>query len=194
LLGFRKERFEKLEAGDFWLSEHPEQVGSVSWDAALTRICSWAKLRDLKTRRDFLYANTHFDHRGAIARENSARLIVKKLSELAEGTPIVLTGDFNTTEDSKAYAAIARQNGNGAAWLVDSYREVHAQRMPDEASFNGFKPVVKGSRIDFIFHSAELKANSATIERDRSPEGRFASDHYAATAELEFLAPRPPSH
>jgi endonuclease/exonuclease/phosphatase family metal-dependent hydrolase len=185
LLGFRKDRFEKLEAGDFWLSEHPDEVGSVSWDAALTRICSWAKLRDRETGREFLYANTHFDHKGPIARENSAKLIAKRLAELAKGIPVVLTGDFNATEDSKAYAAIARRDGNGTDW-IDSYREVHLQRMPVEASFNGFKPVVNGSRIDFIFHSAELKAISATIERDSSPEGKFASDHYAVTAVLEY--------
>jgi endonuclease/exonuclease/phosphatase family metal-dependent hydrolase len=185
MLGFRKDRFEKLDAGDFWLSEHPGQVGSVSWDAALTRICTWAKLRDRKTGREFLYANTHFDHKGAIARENSAKLIAKKLAELANGSPVVLTGDFNTTEDSKAYAAIARGKGNSTGW-VDSYREVHPQRLPDEASFNGFKPVVNGSRIDFIFHSPELTATAATIERERSPEGRLASDHYAVTAVLEF--------
>jgi endonuclease/exonuclease/phosphatase family metal-dependent hydrolase len=186
LLGFRKDRFEKSDAGDFWLSEHPEEVGSVSWDAALTRICSWAKLRERQTGREFFYANTHFDHKGPIARENSAKLIAKKLTDLAKGSPVVLTGDFNTSEDSKAYAAMASRDGNRAGW-IDSYREVHPQRMPDEASFNGFKPVVKGSRIDFIFHSPELKATSATIERDRSPEGKFASDHYAVTAVLEFL-------
>jgi endonuclease/exonuclease/phosphatase family metal-dependent hydrolase len=190
LLGFRRDRFEKLEAGDFWLSEHPEEVGSVSWDAALTRICSWAKLRDRQTAREFLYANTHFDHKGPIARENSAKLIVKKLAELAKGSPVVLTGDFNATEDSKAYAAMAHKNGTGAGW-IDSYREVHPQRNPVEASFNGFKPVVNGLRIDFIFHSADLKATSATIEQKRSPEGRFASDHYAVTGVLEFLAPSP---
>jgi endonuclease/exonuclease/phosphatase family metal-dependent hydrolase len=186
LLGFRRARFEKLDSGDFWLSEHPEQIGSVSWDAALTRICSWAKLRDRETSREFLYANTHFDHKGSLARENSARLIAKRLTAMSKGIPIVLTGDFNATEDTKAYTAITRPDEHGTPTLVDSYREVHPQRMPDEASFNGFKPVVKGSRIDFIFHSAELKATAATIERDRSPAQKFASDHYAVTAVLHF--------
>jgi endonuclease/exonuclease/phosphatase family metal-dependent hydrolase len=189
LVGFRTERFQQLGAGDFWLSEHPEEIGSRSWDAALTRICSWVRLRDKLAGRELLYANTHFDHKGPIAREHSARLLATKLTGLAKGAPIVLTGDFNATEDSKAYAAIATPNGKGLAWLLDAYREVHPLRKPDEASFNGFKPVVNGSRIDFIFHSAELKATSATIERQRSPEGKFASDHYPVTAVLEFKHP-----
>jgi endonuclease/exonuclease/phosphatase family metal-dependent hydrolase len=186
LLGFRKERFEKLDAGTFWLSEHPEEIGSRSWDAALPRICTWAKLRDKSSGREFLYANTHFDHKGHVARENSAQLIVTKLADLAKGLPIILTGDFNVNEDSKPYAVITRTNANSATSLIDSYREVHPLRKPDEASFNGFKPVIKGSRIDFIFHSAQLKATAATIERQRSPEGKFASDHYAVTAVLVF--------
>jgi endonuclease/exonuclease/phosphatase family metal-dependent hydrolase len=188
LLGFRKERFEKLDAGDFWLSEHPEEIGSRSWDAALPRICTWARLRDRTAGREFLYANTHFDHKGHLAREKSAQLILTRLTAMAKGAPIILTGDFNITEDAKPYAVIARPNGNGSASLIDSYREVHPVRRPDEASFNGFKPVINGSRIDFIFHSAQLKATAATIERQRSPEGKFASDHYAVTAVLVFGA------
>jgi endonuclease/exonuclease/phosphatase family metal-dependent hydrolase len=186
LLGFRKERFEKLDAGTFWLSEHPEEIGSQSWDAALPRICTWAKLRDRTAGREFLYANTHFDHKGHVAREKSAQLILTRLMDLAKGAPIILTGDFNINEDSRPYALIAAHDRNSAVSLVDSYREVHPLRKSDEASFNGFKPVVNGSRIDFIFHSAQLKATAATIERQRSPEGKFASDHYAVTAVLGF--------
>jgi endonuclease/exonuclease/phosphatase family metal-dependent hydrolase len=186
LLGFRKDRFEKLDSGTFWLSEHPEEIGSRSWDAALPRICTWAKLRDKTVGREFLYANTHFDHKGQIAREKSAQLILTRLKDLAKGAPVVLTGDFNVTEDSKPYALIAGHDRNTSGSLVDSYREMHPLRKPDEASFNGFKPVVNGSRIDFIFHSAQLKATAATIERQRSPEGKFASDHYAVTAVLAW--------
>src|SRR5688572_30355099 len=45
---WRKDRFEKLDAGHFWLSETPEVPGSKSWDTALTRMTTWVKLRDKK--------------------------------------------------------------------------------------------------------------------------------------------------
>src|SRR5690349_20912672 len=35
---FRRERFEKLRAGHFWLSPTPDVAGSKGWDAALPRI------------------------------------------------------------------------------------------------------------------------------------------------------------
>src|SRR4030095_12411577 len=43
---FRRDRFEKLREGVFWLSETPEMPGSKSWDAAITRLVMWTELRD----------------------------------------------------------------------------------------------------------------------------------------------------
>lgn len=187
MIGFRRERFENLGGGNFWLSETPEVAGSKSWDAALTRICTWVRLRDRVTQRTFLYANTHFDHKGVVAREKAAGVIAARVRELARDEPLILTGDLNVNEDTQAYAVIAKPAADGsAAWLIDSYREVHPQRVPEEASFHGFKGTRVGSRIDFIFHSRELKAIRATIERDVSSDGRYPSDHYPVTAVLEW--------
>jgi endonuclease/exonuclease/phosphatase family metal-dependent hydrolase len=186
LIGFRRDRFDNIVGGDFWLSENPEVAGSKSWDAALTRICTWVRLRDRVTKREFLYANTHFDHKGVQAREQSAHVIAKRVRDLAKGNPIILTGDLNINEDTPAYAVLAKPQGGSPAWLVDSYREVHPQRSPDEASFHAFKGTRTGSRIDFIFHTRELKATASTIERNTAPNGRYPSDHYAVTAVLEW--------
>lgn len=187
LIGYREDRFEKLANGDFWLSETPEVVGSKSWDAAITRICTWVRLRDRATGREIFYANTHFDHKGIVAREQSAQLLVKRLAELAQGKPICLTGDFNADEDSPVYGVIAKpQNGSDVGWLVDAYRAVHPNRSTEEATFHGFTGTKVGSRIDFIFHSRDFKPVSATIERRVSPVGKYSSDHYAVTAVLEY--------
>ena len=37
LIAYRRAKFAEVAHGDFWLSEHPEEIGSKSWDAALTR-------------------------------------------------------------------------------------------------------------------------------------------------------------
>ncbi len=68
-------------------------------DAALTRICSWVRLKDRLTGRELIYANTHWDHRGKIARRKAAVLIKQKLPTLSKSQPVILTGDFNSTED-----------------------------------------------------------------------------------------------
>jgi endonuclease/exonuclease/phosphatase family metal-dependent hydrolase len=184
MVAYRKGRFSGVTQGDFWLSEEPEVVGSKSWDAALTRICSWVRLRENATGREFVFANTHFDHKGVIARQEASKVISKRLSEIARGVPASLTGDLNVTEDNPAYAVLVRPATPGAIRWIDSYREVHPQRLPDEVSFHGFKGTVQGARIDFVFHTDHFAATSSEIDRFGPREGRWPSDHYPVTAVL----------
>ena len=184
-LGYRRDRFVALASGTFWLSETPAVAGSKSWDSALPRICSWVRLREIATGRELVYANTHFDHRGVVARREAARVLAEQIGPIAAGVPAILTGDFNLHEDNPAYAALVKPGQpDWIAW-IDSYRTRHPQRQPDEASFNGFKGTVKGSRIDFVFHTAHFQATAAAIDRT-SRNGRYPSDHYPVTAVLEL--------
>jgi endonuclease/exonuclease/phosphatase family metal-dependent hydrolase len=181
---YRTSRFEALNSGNFWLSETPEKVGSISWDAACTRICTWARLRDRASGKEFLYANTHFDHKGSVARLESARLIRKQLPSLAKGSPVILIGDFNCIEDDEPYRLLTESDGEPGVPLLDTYRVVHPVRGKDEASFHGFKGNVVGSRIDWILASRPFKATAAEIVHARN--GRLPSDHYPVTAVLAF--------
>ncbi|MDB6057416.1 MAG: endonuclease [Verrucomicrobiales bacterium] len=186
LIAFRTNRYALLDSGNFWLSDKPDVPGSVGWDAKLTRLCSWVRLQDKANGKEFVFANTHYDHVGHLARENSSRLIMKKLPQISHGNPIIITGDFNTREDDPPYQTIMHPTEPGMAHFIDSYREVHPKRSPDESSFSAFKGTVHGSRIDFILHTPELHAVSATIDRTKSAEGKFPSDHYAVTAVLRW--------
>ncbi|MFM9029090.1 MAG: endonuclease/exonuclease/phosphatase family protein [Opitutaceae bacterium] len=183
-VGFRRDRFTLVASGTFWLSETPDTPGSKSWDAALPRICTWVRLRETGTGRELVFANTHFDHRGKIARQEAARVLSERLGPVARGVPAILTGDFNIDEDNPAYAVLTRPARPEWIPWIDAYRAVHQERRPDEASFNGFKGVTRGSRIDFVFHTRHFRATAATIDRS-SREGRFPSDHYPVTAMLE---------
>ena len=185
LIAYRKSRFTAVANGDFWLSETPEIPGSKSWDAALTRICSWVRLRETATGREFLFANTHFDHKGVVARQEASRLISARLPLIAAGLPAILTGDLNIDEDNPAYAVLTRPTAPTAIRWIDSFRAVYPTRSPDELSFNGFKGGTVGSRIDFIFHTADLTATAAAIDRT-SRAGRYPSDHYPVNAVLQF--------
>ncbi|MFM9078770.1 MAG: endonuclease/exonuclease/phosphatase family protein [Opitutaceae bacterium] len=183
-VGFSRNRFTLVASGTFWLSETPDTPGSKSWDAALPRICTWVRLRETGTGRELVFANTHFDHRGKIARQEAARVLSERLGPIAAGVPAILTGDFNINEDNPAYAVLTRPARPEWIPWIDAYRAVHQERRPDEASFNGFKGVTRGSRIDFVFHTRHFRATAATIDRS-SREGRFPSDHYPVSAMLE---------
>src|SRR5688572_30382932 len=135
---FRKDRFELLDGGTFWLSQTPETIGSKGWDANIPRIVTWAKLRDRRANdRTLLIANTHWDHMGKVARRGSATLMRDRLKALAGDAPVIVTGDFNCTEDDPPYAALVRADSDPK--LIDAYRAIHTQRSPDESTFSAFK-------------------------------------------------------
>jgi len=184
-IGYRKSRFTAVADGNFWLSETPEVIGSKSWDAALTRICSWVRLRETATGKEFVFANTHFDHKGVIARQEASKVISQRVSAIAADVPALLTGDLNINEDNPAYAVFVKPTTPGAIRWTDAFRAVHPQRDPDEASFHAFKGGTTGSRIDFIFHTDHFVATAATIDRT-AKDVRYPSDHYPVTAVVRW--------
>ncbi len=190
-LYFRKDRFEKLDGGHFWLSETPKQPGSKSWDSALPRIATWVKLKD-RTAKDglpVLFLNTHFDHRGTKARLESARLIRQQLSELGKGCRIVITGDFNAAEASESYAELFADAAGKTSPIVDTFRIAHPKRGADEGTFSGFQAnTISGARIDWIGCSRDWEIRSAGIDRT-AKDGRTPSDHFPITAVLRATSP-----
>lgn len=180
-LMYREDRFELLDSGHFWLSETPEVAGSVSWDSSLTRMLSWVALRDRRDGAELVFANVHFDHRGQQARLESAKLIRSRASEIPYGVPVILTGDFNTTEDDAPYAALVKGEGfDGGKW-VDTYRVIQPERAENEASFNGWHATRKGSRIDWIITTPDVTTLDARINYTQE-NGRNPSDHYPVEA------------
>jgi endonuclease/exonuclease/phosphatase family metal-dependent hydrolase len=187
---FRRDRLEVLAESTFWLSETPEVAGSRGWDAALPRIATWGKLRDRRTGAVFHLLNTHLDHVGETARRESARLLLRKVVEIAgPDGPVVLTGDFNATPDSEPYRILTTGEGTRRA-LVDA---LHASTCPHHgptSSWNGFKGIEPGRRIDFVFVRPPVVVRQHGILSDTF-DGRFPSDHLPVVAEITFGGPDP---
>ena len=177
---YRLDRFERVDSGHLWLSETPTVPGSRSWDSSLPRMLIWIELRDRRgSRESFLFANTHFDHRGARARLESARIIRGWLEERRPARPVILTGDFNTPEGSDPYRVLV---GPGGA-LIDSHRAVHERRSEREGTFSAFSDRREGARIDWILHSPAFATLNAFINHTRE-NGRNPSDHFPVEAVL----------
>ena len=174
---YQKDRFEVQQSGTFWLSETPEKV-STGWDAALPRVCTYAQFYDRKLNRSFWHFNTHFDHMGQLARDESARLILTKIEELT--TPedrVVVTGDFNAMPED---APIQRMKK-----AMDDPLETLQLEGPT-GTFSGFKlDAPLNRRIDYIF-SRNLKPRSYQHLSERRANGRFISDHMAIISIFKF--------
>jgi endonuclease/exonuclease/phosphatase family metal-dependent hydrolase len=181
---FRKDRFKLLNKGDFWLSETPDKP-SMGWDGTCChRICSWVQLQDLASKKKFYVFNAHFDHQGVQARQESSKLILQKIQEIAGQEPVILTGDFNGDHSSGWYQAIANSGK-----LKDTFREVKHPYVTNP-SFNGFKHPKEGKQIiDHVFVTGNFKVNRWGVLTD-SYHGKYPSDHFPILVELELGAKR----
>jgi len=178
---YRKDRFELLENATFWLSETPEKI-STGWDAALPRIATWAKFKDRQTEKIFYHFNTHFDHRGETARVESAKLILKKITKIAKGQAVVLTGDFNANTTSLPYRTLVDEKNK--AHVVDALTVSEVPHHGPLGTWSNFKfPGVPGRRIDYVFVKNKLKVKKHANLSD-SWSGRFPSDHLPVLATL----------
>jgi endonuclease/exonuclease/phosphatase family metal-dependent hydrolase len=176
---FNKHKFSLVEKGDFWLSETPEKP-SLGWDAAINRICSWVKLNENSSGKTFYVFNAHYDHRGVVAREESSKLVLKKIKEIAGSAPAIFMGDLNGDHSSKCYQLIA-QSGH----LKDAY-ETSPIRYASNGSFNGFgNAIEKNNIIDHIFLTSSVSVLRHGILTD-TYMGKYPSDHFPVLVEVSF--------
>lgn len=169
--------FELIKANTFWLSPTPEKV-SKGWDAALERICTYGRFKDIQSGKELYVFNTHFDHVGETARANSVRLILHKIQEInTENLPVVLTGDLNLEPDSEPIQLMQRV-------LTDGQTATQTPFYGPTGTFNGFDPdMVLDRRIDYIFVE-NLEVKRYLHIDDRMENNMHISDHLPVLAEL----------
>lgn len=196
---YKKDKVRLLNHGDFWLSETPEKPG-LGWDAVCIRICTWGKFSvitpDDGHRRGlfgrgpkpietvFYYFNLHMDHVGVVARREAAKLVVARIREIAQGAPVILTGDFNVDQTNEIYTIFTE-----SGLLKDSYDAARI-RFAENGTFNAFKTdYYTTSRIDHVFVSPEMKVEAYGVftnsywTPDETDETLKASD---APQEISF--------
>jgi len=182
---YKDSLFHIVDSGTFWLSETPDIPGSMGWDAACTRVATWVKLNDLQTGKTFYVFNTHFDHRGVIARKYSAMLLLKKVGEITGKSPIIVAGDFNCDESSDVYEILVHESSPYNKPLNNS-RIIAEERSGPPYTFVGFDFIgVPGDIIDHIFIDSSFLANCHIIVTDNE-DGIYPSDHLPVLVEVKF--------
>ena len=165
---YKSSEMKVLQENTFWLSETPEKV-SVGWDAALPRICTYAKFELMASKKQFWHFNTHFDHMGEIARDESAKLMVSKIKALMDGVDaVVLSGDFNAEPHEEPIL------------VLNHSFEDPADRVKPQGpvgTFSGFQlDAPLDRRIDCIFTKNMEVKTYRHIDTKRA-NGRWISDH-----------------
>ena len=200
-IAFRKDRFEPVKSGTFWLSETPDEPGSKSWKAALPRICSYAVLKDKATGKTLAFANTHTDHASEEAREKGMLLVIERMKEFSGDAPVVFVGDHNCLEYEKPAKAVAKllkdalyisETPPEGSWRTFNYwrykekEQTIAEALAKpvrERSIPGSKSDSK--RIDYIYVSPGTRVlGYRTIAATRPGTNLYPSDHFPSVAEV----------
>lgn len=181
---YRKDKFEIIDSGNFWLSENPNAVGVKGWDAACERICTWAIFMHKKEKKKFLFMNTHLDHIGQEARRNSIDLILSEIKRISKNNlPVILTGDFNATPDDEIIHKVKKDYVD--LKLEDAFDIAKIKKGPEWTFHNfGKLPNKEKVRIDYIFLK-NIKVNRYSVDTDYY-DGVYISDHYPVISEIIF--------
>lgn len=173
--------FKMISAGGYWLSETPHVPGSRSWESAGVRLANWVRLEAAGSQKEFRAINTHLDHVSQVARENQARLICEDASAYPEAYPQILAGDINCNATNRVMGILRE-----GAW-EDTYEAVHGISDPGYThhAFVGPEHESDIGKIDWIFTRGDLRVVGAEVVRD-SRDGRFPSDHYFVSCDVEL--------
>jgi endonuclease/exonuclease/phosphatase family metal-dependent hydrolase len=208
-IAVRADRWTVVDSDTFWLSETPSEP-STGWDAAHPRIATWALVRAVGDEdAALLVVNTHFDHVGAHARRESARLLRERLPEVAEqlpeivdggasdpaeSLPVALVGDLNCTpgsdphrillgDDPGAASSGPNETGDDRLQLRDAAATADLRHGP-HTSLTDFARLIDGRRIDHALVSPAFDVGAFATLTDRDDRGRYPSDHLPILARL----------
>lgn len=172
---YRKDRLKLVESGDFWLSDTPDKVASITWGNVFPRMVNWALFERLDDHKRFYLLDTHFPYRDQDedARTKGAREMAAWIAKLPADVPVIVTGDFNTEPSSEAHKVLTASLKD--AWDTVPKREGPAKTFHD---FTG-KPTVQ---IDWILYRG-VKANRMET-LTTSKDGRYPSDHFPVVADF----------
>lgn len=181
---YKKDKFELLDEGTFWLSATPD-IPSRGWDAALNRICSWGKFKEKESGKEFYFFNTHFDHQGNIARRESAKLLLTKIKSIAGDLPAFCTGDFNLTPETEPMQSLIKSN------FIWDAREISKVRASGTlGTFHNWDlskaPAAYTNRIDYIFVTVKIDIESFRTINDDLELQTISSDHFPVFAKAKL--------
>lgn len=174
------------DAATIWLSPTPE-VQSTGWDAALPRIASYAFFEHKQTKDRFWVINTHLDHKGEVARYESAKILTALAQKLfsQKPFPVFLMGDFNARPEENTIEHIKTLFADGREFCISP-----AYGGPD--TWNGFDfDKVPEGRIDYIFiydARARMRIYKHRTIMDHYNH-KYPSDHFPVMVQTGVFVP-----
>lgn len=173
-----------------WLSKTPEKH-SKGWDAVLERIATLAEFSHRETGTRVVVISTHFDHIGRVARQCSARLLIRWAEEWGrkdgvDASAVLIGGDFNSPPEDGAYK-IMTASGSGMSDLADLVPE--SKHYGNKITYTSFgEPEETASRLDYLFlrDSKTTEVQTFGVLPNRFDDEVRLSDHRAVVSDLDI--------
>ena len=172
---YRTDLYTLIDKGSFWLSETPD-VMSKEWGSACYRICSYARLKDNFSEKEFVIFNTHLDHVSDEARIKGIQVVLNKIEEFGS-IPAILMGDLNAVEDSETYRS-ATINFDDVKYQTENTMT--------SCTFQNWGTELDRDCIDYILTSkGDFEVDSYKVITD-TYDGDYTSDHFPITAIIKL--------
>ncbi len=184
---YLKKNLALVESGTIWLSQTPDEAGSMMPGDDYPRIATWAMLRTGGGRK-ILVLSTHFtdgdhepmrkDQAGVLHGWLARQLGLDRPGERVPFT-VVVAGDYNSAAaDGEVHPVLTRGDRIG---LRDAWDEAKPSGMP--GTYNGWEGMTTKKRIDWILVGGPARINEAG-KFEEKVDGRYPSDHYPVWADL----------
>ena len=114
----------------------------------------------------------------------SSEILLDEVTEIAQGFPFIITGDFNMPPDSRGYKILTGPEAS-VSLFRDSYFVSEEKPNGPSYTFNGFSDEPGSGRIDYIFvrNGIRVLEHETIIEKDGDV---FLSDHWPVIARINL--------
>ncbi|MDJ0584153.1 endonuclease/exonuclease/phosphatase family protein [Microcystis sp. M49636_WE2] len=175
---YQPSRLQCLEIYEFWLSETPDIIGSITeaWGNPYPRMVTGAKFGTLEGQTLQFY-NTHLDYYSDKAKDLGAKCIQERFCQLdLTKDYLFLTGDFNVNSQQLP-RQILTQPLQSEIKLKDALADLE---LAEQMSFNNYTDTPYLA-IDTIYYDNRLQLDWAKVDPSRWLN-LIPSDHYPVIA------------
>lgn len=169
---YNLERLALLEQGFFFFSETPDVIYSRQWDGRFPYFCTWVKLQERQSGKDFYVFNMHNDYASRSNRLKTTELIMDRIQAINTGSlPLVLVGDFNAPSNFKE---------------VKKFQGIDLNVIEPSGSTNRIWGMALLPAIDHILINDGFTGEKKVSVWRKKYDGEYPSDHFPISVKLKL--------
>ena len=173
---YLKDSISVLDWGVFWHTDTPDKLSKLA-ECDHYRSATWIKAQHKTNGNVFYHINTHLDLCEVRNREKGMSVILDFITKNCEDYPVVMTADWNDTEDDPIFNEMYKtfKNARYTAAITDKNQ-----------TFNDFGNFTDNWRIDHIFYRGFTYCRKFGVDRQTWLGQAYISDHFPVYTILYF--------